>query len=302
VQEVFFNFIVDLLETCVIFNKHNPMKSNAAKPSKAFTLIELLVVIAIIAILAALLLPALAKAKSAARKAQCVENLKQISLAFHVWEGDHGDKYPTAVSTASWGARECIFSLSPDSVTTMGQGNAPTTAGQGIYGLTNVFQVMSNELNTPKVLYCPSDYSLASDLVKVSMATSWGAFSLENLSYFVEGDAADKFPKMILTGDRNIGTVTAANAGTLPATTMMLAQGGGTGYAINLSPGLVNKYKKPLPWAWTDTDLHMDSGNIALADGSVQGSTLGSLLTAIYNTTNSLPGTTISHNIIINMP
>jgi prepilin-type processing-associated H-X9-DG protein len=46
----------------------------------------------------------------------------------------------------------------------------------------------------------------------------------------------------------------------------------------------------------------MDSGNIALADGSVQGSTLGSLLTAIYNTTNSLPGTTISHNIIINMP
>jgi prepilin-type N-terminal cleavage/methylation domain-containing protein/prepilin-type processing-associated H-X9-DG protein len=265
------------------------MKSNAAKPSIAFTLIELLVVIAIIAILAALLLPALAKAKSAARKAQCVENLKQVSLAFHVWEGDHGDKYPTAVSTASWGARECIYSLSPDSGTVAGG-----------YGLTNVFQVMSNELNTPKVLYCPSDFSPASDGVMSSMAISWAGFSLENLSYFVEGDAADKYPKMILTGDRNIGNTGITTPGSTPATSMNMM---GTAYAMNLSPNLAgNKYKKAMPWAWTDTDLHQDSGNLAFADGSVQGSTLGTLLTSIYNTTNSLPGTRANQNIIINMP
>ena len=67
-------------------------------------------VIAIIAILAALLLPALAKAKKAARRAACINNIKQAGLAFKIWQNDHGDKYPTAVSTARWGAMENIFS------------------------------------------------------------------------------------------------------------------------------------------------------------------------------------------------
>ncbi len=50
---------------------------------RGFTLIELLVVIAIIAVLIALLLPAVQAAREAARRAQCVNNLKQIGLAFH---------------------------------------------------------------------------------------------------------------------------------------------------------------------------------------------------------------------------
>ena len=87
------------------------------KSTKAFTLIELLVVIAIIAILAALLLPALAKAKSAARRAQCATNIKQVNLAFHVWEGDHGDKYPMAVSSTAWGAKEYVSSLAYSTTT-----------------------------------------------------------------------------------------------------------------------------------------------------------------------------------------
>lgn len=191
----------------------------------AFTLVGLLVIIAVLAILAAMLLPALASAKRKAQRINCVNNLKQDGLAFRLWESDQSDKYPMGVSTNRGGTKECAE-----------DGNA-----------FRHFQVMSNELGTPKILVCPADNRTA--------GASFARLKNQNVSYFVGLDAEEVQPQMLLTGDRNVTN------GTAPEQSVL-------------------KLVPDEPAGWTEA-MHNGNGNVGMADGSVQQVTIDGLRNAI---------------------
>jgi prepilin-type N-terminal cleavage/methylation domain-containing protein len=72
------------------------------RSNRAFTLIELLVVIAIIAILAAILFPVFAQAKAAAKKTNCLTNVKQIGTGVQIYLADNDDTFPLASHNPEW--------------------------------------------------------------------------------------------------------------------------------------------------------------------------------------------------------
>ncbi len=220
------------------------MKQNLLNTRKAFTLIELLVVIAIIAILAALLLPALAKAKERSRRAACANNLKQIGLSFKTFALDNENKYPTAVPVGEGG------------MSAIQKANA-----------WRHYYAASNELESPKILMCPSDakntMQAADFTTRVDGFIQPGGLGDGGLSYFAGLDATEEAPQSILSGDYNM---------------VFLNRTCGT-WGVR-AQAICNEAYDAAAWArlaWTNNCHGVGFGSLGLSDGSVQQLTTGGL-------------------------
>ena len=176
----------------------------------AFTRIELVAIIAVAVVLTSLAVCVLADTKAKSRGICCNCRLKQIGLAFLIFSSDHGGTFPMRIPTNQGGSMEYASEA------------------------YRHFQVISNELSTPKILACPSDTR--------KPAPDFSALSNANISYFLGVDAKESAPQVLLAGDRNL------------ITNGVPAGGGLLEFTTNLTVG------------WT-AQMHNNAGNVLFADG-----------------------------------
>src|ERR1039457_7606169 len=144
------------------FSKKPPASDSAG--ARGFTLIELLTVIAIIAVLAALVLPALSRARERARAIICLNNTRQLLLAWQIYAGDNDERLPYNLGMAgssfrtglNWVNNVMTWDLGSDNT------NLATLTGASLGPFVS---------GNTSVYHCPSDLALSA----VQRAAWWPA-------------------------------------------------------------------------------------------------------------------------------
>jgi prepilin-type processing-associated H-X9-DG protein len=184
------------------------------------------------------------------------------------WALDNGDQFPMKVPGLQGGASESV-------------GQRTSNGKDDHKGVNMMFGVMSNELSTPKVLICPSEYDSRGAASTYSYTVPNGANATPftndlNVSYFVGVDAQDQYPQMFLTGDHNLGE--GANP---PTIEFQQAKTGNQRFNVSLGTNFPTATTTLVGWL---DNMHSKQGNVGLADGSVQGFSTTKLREALKNT------------------
>lgn len=187
-----------------------------------FTITELVVITCVLLFTAFLVLQKLSSTKPSSKRIRCVSHLKNVGLGFRIYATDNNDRFP------GWSMLSNHLDLSS-------------------IRITDIYNALSNELSTPKILLCDYD--------KKRVATdSFAQLKPENISYFASLSADESNPQSFLAGDRNI-----------------LVDGKPVPRVLALTTN------SDVAWS---REIHVEQGNIVMGDGSVQQFSISRLKTA----------------------
>jgi competence protein ComGC len=193
----------------------------------AFTRAELLVILAVLTLLALVVLPALANSRPRSARVICANNLRQIGMGFQLWGNDHGDQPPWELRPEQGGTQQ-----------------HPLAVNAWLH-----YAWISNELNSARVLLCPSDSGRVAEDFSVSPNGGYLHQNYRNLatSYFLtHAFYGGQFS--MFAGDRNLGWDSIGSCSRFPQV-----------YNVDA--------RRPT-FGW-DTNLHNQAGNIVRLDGRV---------------------------------
>ncbi len=227
---------------------------HATKPNRqaAFTWIEMTVVIVCVVLLGFFIfIPTISTPRVRAPRINCVNNLKNIGLAYRIYSTDNQDHFPwQGPATNRPNSVPINYATIPGALLTPAQGVAAN------------FAILSNELSTTKLVHCPSDmkrFQKSTNLWTYLMAPAQTQVRDQAISYFIGTSASEEQPQSILGGDRNLaGGPFSADTNTPPSqVALRIPHSVATNLATLKSAG------------WTK-DVHKNAGNLLLGDGSVQ--------------------------------